>query len=730
MTQSRNAILGDLWGGLAAMMVALPSAIAFGVTIFSPLKDAYVAQGAMAGILGATALGLVAAAIGGSRHTISLPSAPATAVLAALATTFVQQDLPPPNILLLLAMIGLLCGLLQIGLGLSRIGRLIRFIPYPVVSGYLTGVGLIIIFGQVPKFLGSTSGRIIETVMRPEHWRWQSILIGIVVIAAMNLAPRICRNIPAAIVAMGVGVAMYFGLAQFDPALLNLQNNALVIGDFGRGEAANLLDSVLQRGLALKTLTLEQILQVLAPAATLAVLLSIDTLKTCVVVDAMTRSHHDPDRTLLGQGAANIASALLGGVAGSGAMGATLVNISSGGSTQRSGIISGVLCLAAFIALSPYIAWTPIAALSGILIVVGWRMIDRESIRFFLSAQTRLDFAVILCVILVAVFGSLIAATAVGVALAIVLFLREQTRSSVVRHRLEGHEIFARRSGAMLATNADTEEAGSNLVVFELQGSLFFGTSNQLQTALEAEVGQRKFVILSMRRVQSLDVTATHVLEQIKDRLEEQGAYLVFCDIPKGLPSGLKMKRFLKETGVVRPTDKAFAFNQLDQALEWVETHNLPTTSQEEQQPLELAEIPVFHGQSAEVLATLRALLSQRQVKAGKRLYKAGETSDELYILRRGLVKVTVPIRKKESYHLSTRVAGNIVGGTDFLDSREHIADAHAVTDVAFYVLSRENFEKITTSHTSLALKLIETIAHNLSERLRAAATEIQALRA
>lgn len=148
-------LVGDFWGGLGAMLVALPSAIAFGVTIFAPLGGSYAALGALAGILGTTALGLVAPAIGGAGRLITAPCAPAVAVLAAVAIEFLDQDLAPEAIVLRLALIAVICGVLQLVFGVVGIGRLIKYMPYPVVSGYLTGVGLIIIASQVPKFLGA-----------------------------------------------------------------------------------------------------------------------------------------------------------------------------------------------------------------------------------------------------------------------------------------------------------------------------------------------------------------------------------------------------------------------------------------------------------------------------------------------------------------------------------------------------------------------------------------------
>jgi len=712
------------------MLVALPSSIAFGVIIFSPLGGGLAAQGALAGILGAIALGLIAPAFGGCPRLITAPCAPAAALLSALAISYTQQGVPVQAALLMLVLIGLLTGLTQIALGLIGIGQLIKFIPYPVVSGYLSGVGLIIIGSQIPKFLGaSTDAHFLDALRNPAGWAWQSIVVGAVVIAAVIFMPRIIRSVPPAILALLAGVASYLMLGLFDPSLITTEHNPLLIGTMAAGEGG-FLEIISQQWQALSGLGMDAVVMAAVPSLTLAVLLSIDTLKTCVVLDAMTNSHHDSNRELIGQGLGNISSSLVGGVPGAGTMGASLVNISSGGKTRLSGMIAGGFSLFAYLLLAPLIAWVPVAALAGILIVIGFRMIDRHSLEFFFTPATRLDFAVIISVILVALFVNLIAASGVGVALAILLFLREQTRSSVVRHRIEGHEIFTKRLRDHQV--GEGRERGDDMtVVFELQGSLFFGTANQLQLALEPETGRRKYVVLSMRRVQSLDVTATHVLEQIKDRLEENNAYLVFCDIPKGLPSGLKMKRFLKDTGVVKPTNKAFAFGDLDVALEWIETRELEDAVAGEitsEITLDVRAMPVFAGQPEEAMDALEAVLELRFIGAGKKIFKTDTAEGELFFIRRGTAKVMVPIRKKEHYHLATCGPGEVIGGTGFLDAR-HISVAIAMTDTEVYALSRASFEALAEQHRALGLAIIEHVALSLATRLRVAIGEIQALR-
>ena len=725
---NRKVLIGNAWGGLAAMLVALPSSIAFGATIFAPLGGSLAAQGAMAGILGATALGLVAPLFGGSSRLITAPCAPAAAVLSALAVGFAQQTIPSGAILLMLSMIGLLAGLIQIGFGLAGIGRLIRFIPFPVVSGYLSGVGLIIIGTQVPKLLGAPSGvSLLDALSNPHGWVWQNIVVGGVVMGTMIATPHFTRAVPAAIVALVAGVATYQGLGLLDLELLRTEGNPMLIGTLT--SSGSLTDGIRHNWNAMRGLGLEMLVKIFVPALTLAVLLSIDTLKTCVVIDAMANSQHDSNRELVGQGLGNISSSLIGGIPGAGTMGASMINIASGGTGRLSGVMAGVLSLAAYFTLSPLIAWVPIAALAGILIVVGFRMIDRQSLAFFFHPSTRFDFVVIVSVILVAIFGNLIAASGVGVALAILLFIREQTRSSVIRSRVEGHEIFTRRSRSPEEMQR-LEHEGDGMVVFELQGSLFFGTASQLHAALEPETAIRKYVILSMRRVQSLDVTATHVLEQIKDRLEENNAFLVFCDIPKGLPSGLKMKRFLKDTGVVRPTNKAFAFRGLDDALEWVEARVLEDSAGAiVTESFGVRDMPVFAGMGEATHAALEALLEPRSFKAGKKVFKAGGPGDEMFLIRHGLVKVTLPLGKKEHYHLTTAGPGEIVGAMGFLDGTAHAADAHALNDVEVYVLSRSHFDTLASEHGDAALAIVTSLARGLSRRLRGTIAELQALR-
>ena len=719
---------GDFWGGFAAMLVALPSAIAFGVTIYSPLGASYAAQGALAGILGATALGLIAPALGGTNRLITAPCAPAAAVLSAFAIEFMHGGGNLESALLMVSMLGLLAGLLQIFFGMVRLGRLIEYMPYPVVSGYLSGVGLIIIGSQVPKFLGAPKGaHFWESLTAPGIWKWQSMVVGAVTIGVMLGASRVTKVVPAAILALLAGVLAYFGLGLADPALLTLEGNPFVVGSLGGG--GSFTDAMAGRWHAMGGIGFDQIKSIAVPALTLAVLLSIDTLKTCVVLDALTRSRHNSNRELIGQGFGNVASAVIGGIPGAGTMGATLVNISSGAVSRFSGVFEGVLALVAFLVLGAMISWVPVAALAAILMVIGVRMIDRHSFHFLKQRSTVLDFAVIAAVVATALTVSLIAASGIGIVLAVFLFIREQIGGTIVRRKVRCNETFSKR----VRTQEEMEilvARGDRGVVIELQGSLFFGTTNQLYLALEPELKTRDYVILDMRRVQSVDVTAAHMLEQIKDMLAERHGFLIFSQLPKNLPSGRDMQQYFDQVGLVRPESPVRVFGELDEALEWVEDHILEDAICElgEQEALGLNEIELFKGRKEQTLTALEQLMEKRSYKAGDKIFRRGDTGDELFLIRRGAVRIMLPLSEKQSHHLGTFGRGAFFGEMAFLDGDVRSADAVAFSDTELYVLSRKTFDAVAEEHKKLALGLMEGLASVLASRLRYTNAELRVL--
>ncbi|MFA6004584.1 MAG: SulP family inorganic anion transporter, partial [Elusimicrobiota bacterium] len=332
-----HRLTGEAWGGLAASLVALPQSIAFGVAIYAALGPAYAAYGALAGFLGAAAIGLTTASFGGAPRLISSPCAPAAALMAPLVADLLTRTGSPERVMVLMVFTGLLVGILQMAYGLLGGGRLIKYIPYPVVTGYMSGVAILILLGQGPRLFGLPKGLgLAAGLIQPGLWRWPALFVGAATMLAMVLGPRWTKKVPATLLGVGAGVLAYLWLGAFEHKLYDLTANPLVVGPIG-GQGAG-FGAWTGRWAAVMNGGWADLKLLFFPALTLSVLLSIDTLKTGVVLDALTQSRHSSNRELFGQGLGNLVSGLAGGVPGSATMAGTLVNLSSGGSGRASGV--------------------------------------------------------------------------------------------------------------------------------------------------------------------------------------------------------------------------------------------------------------------------------------------------------------------------------------------------------------------------------------------------------
>lgn len=733
MAGEKRSWTAEAWGGLAAMLVALPSAVAFGMLVYAPFGPDCVGQGALAGVVGAAALGLVAPLVGRNGGLISAPCAPAAAVLSALAADFVSGNaggIEPSDLPTLLALTVLLSSGLQVLYGAIGGGRLIKFIPYPVVSGYMSGVGTLIALSQLPKLLGLPPGTpLFQGLTSPGLWQWQGLVIGLVTMIAMVLAPRITQKAPPAIVGLLGGILGYLFLALFSSSLRTLQGNALVIGPLLT--TGSFLDAAAGRASSLLSFDPAALRYVLIPALTLSVLLSIDTLKTCVVLDALTRSRHNSNRELIGQGFGNAVACLAGGMPGAGTMGPTLVNITSGGRTPRSGLMEGAFVVAAFLLLGNLIAWLPVAALAGILLLVAWRMVDKSMLRLLRYPGGRLDFAVIAGVIVVAVTVDLIAAAGVGVILAIVLFIRDQMRGSVIRRKRYLSEVSS-KTRRLAEERELLARHGDQGVFCELQGNLFFGTTDQLFSQLEHDLRTKKYLLFDMRRVQSMDFTAAHLLDQMQAQLAERGGRLLFSGMPSAVLDRRDFEHDLTRVGVLRKDGGAMVSETLDAALEWMEERILESVAprgKSEEKLLDLKDIDLFRGFDEDAMRVLAACVQEVSIPRGEKVFARGDTGDDLFLVRRGSVRILLPLEGGKRHHLATFGHGDFFGELSFLDRGLRSADAEAKVATDLYALSRSRFDaEVKRSEAGFSARFFARLALAIARRLRQTDIELQAL--
>ncbi len=713
------------------MLVALPSAIAFGVAMYAPLGPGFAGAGALVGIIGTVAIGLLAPGFGGAPRLISAPCAPAAAVMAALCVRLLDGGAPTERIVVSLAVVGLLSGVLQALYGALGGGRLIKYIPYPVVTGYMSGVGLLIILKQAGPFLGLEKGTSpLAGMFSPNAWQWPAVLVALVTAGVMVAAPRLTKRIPAAILGLVAGIAAHLAAGVVRPQLLTLEANRFIIGAISTSPGV-VVKGIVSNFNALRLMGMHDVYMLIGPALTLSVLLSIDTLKTCVVTDSIVRARHDSNQELKGQGAGNMVSALIGGMPGAGTMGATLVSLASGGKTRRAGLLEGAFALIAALVLGSAIGRIPLAALAGILVVVGLRMIDRSSVRLALRGSTVLDFAVIVSVAGTALAADLISAAGVGIALSILLFIREQMRSSVVRRKVTGAEIYSTQQ-RLPGERAALAERGVETLVVELQGSLFFGTTDQLFSEIESDMRSCRRLILDMRRVTSVDFTAVHMLEQAGEMMGERGGSLVFSHLPPSLPTGQDLRAYFEQLGLTHHDGRGRIFETLHDALEWAEDCAIEEAGIERPgagELLDLSQIDFLLEIDPASLAALRVAFEERRVDAGKPIFSRKGQGDELFVIRRGRVRIILPLKDTHrQHHLAVFGPGDFFGEVGFLARMPRTADAIALTDTDLYVISRAAFDVISRRNPTVTMALFQRLASVEALRLRDADSELRRL--
>jgi len=376
------------------------------------------------------------------------------------------------------------------------------------------------------------------------------------------------------------------------------------------------------------------------------------------------------------------------------------------------------------------IAWVPIGALAGILLVVAWRMFDRSMFHLLHHPATRLDFAVIAGVIVVALTVDLIAASGAGVALAALLFIRDQTRSSVIRRKRYLNQMSS-KTRRLPAEREILNQQGEQGVFCELQGNLFFGTTDQLFSQLEPDLRTRRFLLLDMRRVQSMDYTAAHLFEQMQKQLSERGGRLLFSGMPSAPVEERDFEKYLAQLGLVKKGEGVMISETLDGALEWMEERLLESagvSKQDEERVFELKDFNLFREFDPSTVEALAACMTQRSVAQGERVFSQGDVGDEMYLVRRGSVRILLPLEGGKFHHLATVGRGNFFGEVAFLDRGARSAHVEAKVPTDLYVLSRARFNEHVWADATIGAKVFARLALAIAKRLRQADAELRVL--
>ena len=580
-------IKGDAFGGITAGVVALPLALAFGVSS---------GLGPSAGLYGAIFISFFAALFGGTNTQISGPTAPMTAVsMVVIASIVVASDGDVNKALPSILMVFFLAGLIQVGLGLVGVGKYIKYIPYPVVSGFMTAIGVIILLTQILPSLGYSPKEDMEYVNQFKPQAEEIILENILkeeagegllvledfketirragniteadilresktlaakyasgTIGAVKVMPRALRNINWLELLLSLGtIIIIFGFRKISKAVPSTLVALVAMSGIAIGFGLDYKPiEQIPEGLPVPKLemfshfNLDSISPYIFSALTLALLGAIDSLLTSIVADNMTKTKHKPNRELVGQGIGNSIAAVFGGIPGAGATIRTVVNINAGGKTRLSGMIAGVLLLFILLALGPIASKIPAAVLSGILITVGIGVMDYKGLKaipilpkdiFFGPVKLSSEVLIMIIVLLLSTFWDLIFAVGIGLLISCLMFMK-----------LIGDLTAERSEVGPLKEEAWPDEIDfpknlkDKVFIKHIKGPLFFGSTSEFEQLYKQIPEGAETVVIRLSRMQYMDQTGLYVMEDTLQDLRVKGVDIVFVGL-------LKQPRYMME---------------------------------------------------------------------------------------------------------------------------------------------------------------------------------------
>lgn len=596
---------GDLFGGITAGIVALPLALAFGVSS---------GLGPSAGLYGAIFISFFAALFGGTNTQISGPTAPMTAVsmviIAGIVASFdgeVSKALPA------ILMVFLLAGLTQIGLGLLGLGKYIKYIPYPVVSGFMTAIGVIILVTQILPAIGyypkedvayvnhfkphaeeiildnilkeeAGEGILVledfkETIKRAEHISQNQILKesqtlaaseASGVIGAIRVMPKALQNINLLELLLALGtIFIIYGFKRITTAVPSTLVALVVMSGIAVGFGLNYRPiEEIPSGLPLPKLemftsfSLASISPYIFTAITLALLGAIDSLLTSVVADNMTKTKHKPNQELIGQGIGNSIASIFGGIPGAGATIRTVVNINAGGKTKISGMIAGLLLLVILVALGPVASRIPAAVLAGILITVGIGVMDYKGLKA-IPYMPKPEVAIMLIVLLLSSVWNLVYAVGIGLVIASLMFMKKIGDLSA-----EKSEVIPLNEESWPDETGFPENLKEEVFIKHIEGPLFFGSTSDFQQLAQQIPDTASTLIIRMDKIPYMDQSGLYAFEDICVELAKNDKNILLVDI-------MKQPRYMLERIDIIPdlVPESNIFESFDDCLIWVQAN-------------------------------------------------------------------------------------------------------------------------------------------------------------
>ena len=743
---------GDLSGGITSGVVALPQTITIGALAFAPLGPEYLTFGILAGFYCSIVAGLLVALFGGTRFGVGGPRSSFSLVMALIIAALVAREIDvlggafalsaegAARVLVQCFFAVTLAGLLQVIFGAIGIGSYIKFIPHPVVAGFMNGLAFLILISQVPSLLGLK--RNIDWWDLPfvlSQCEPETAAVGLVTMLTMLFTTRRWPRLPGAIVAVVIGTTFYYGMLRYWPAAqLGLLDLGPVVGAIPAKfptpvYLTQFADAVFQID------TWRAMWQVAPSIAVLAILGALESLMCAVAVGQISGRRPEANRELIAQGTSNMIGGSFGAVFGGSTASRTMLNYHAGGRGRLSGVVHAGVMLLALMTAGYWVAYLPHVVLSAVLTYIaitmfdGWtRQIIKRMANRGVHREVYTSFAIVVLVTVATVAFNLLAGVLAGVIATMIVFIGKTSQSVVhVVHRGDTRHSLKLRSPEKTAY---LREHGARILLIELEGTLFFGTADHLSLMVEQLAPGADYLIFDFRRVTELDATGAHILEQIGSRLKKQGKTAALAYVTTQDANG----QFLAGMGVPSAIPTEHWFVDGDYALEWCEAQVLARAFSDDETRLELsvAQLGIAKDCSAAEVAVLAQHLERRVFEAGQYLFREGDAGDTLYVAAQGVISIKVPRRATpraldgsnvESRRLVTLSPGVMFGEMVLVENRPRSADAVVEEHAVVYGLSRTALASLSTNHPSLSSKLLLNMSRLLADRLRTTTEELRA---
>ncbi|OIR12308.1 C4-dicarboxylic acid transporter DauA [mine drainage metagenome] len=508
--------LNNILAGVIVGVVALPLAMAFAIASGAKPEQ---------GLYTAIVAGGLTSLFGGSRLQIAGPTGAFIVILAGITAKYGIEGLQVAT---------LMAGIMLMLMGLTKLGGVIKFIPDPVIVGFTSGIGIIIWVGQWKDFFGLSPEagakhfheKFWHLIQAFPSFQIETTSLGLLTLATLLLSSRIFKRVPAPLVAMVLATVVQW-IFHFD--------NVATIGSAFGGIPQRLPH------FEAPSVTFSEVLQLIGPAFTIALLGAIESLLSAVVADGMTGTKHDSNQELVGQGIANIFSPLFGGFASTGAIARTATSIRNGGTSPLAGITHVVTLIVIVLVLAPLASSIPLCALSAILFVVAYNMSELHRFAHMIRTAPKPDIAVLLITFLLTVFGDLVIAVNIGVLLACLLFMKRM--SDAVSIQQQSHEDLT------IEVDSIDFKLPPKTVVFSMEGPLFFGAAQHLESALESVHGHADVLVLRLGKVPFIDATGTQSFWDLLDNCKRNKTRLVLCETRPNVLRKLNLAGLLGQIG-------------------------------------------------------------------------------------------------------------------------------------------------------------------------------------